>query len=541
MLKHPVLSLTASALLAFLAFAAPAAYPQTYNVLYSFGTGPHDPGNPGAVTLAQGRDGNLYGTTFLGGDTFDGTIFQITPTGDFTVIHSINQSDGVEPIAGLTLTADGNFLGSTPVYGPGGYGTAFKVRPTGTLKVLYAFTNSSDGSYPSAGPIPATDGAYYGTTSAALSDELGYGTVYKLTPSGKLTTLHQFLSTDGDTPEAPLVQAQDGSFYGTTLLGGANGVGSVFRVTRTGGFTLLHSFDCPSGCLPMTAPLIEVSNGVFYGVTSQGGTNGYGVLFKLAANGNFAVVHNFDSALDGGIPGGIMLAPDGDVYGVTAAGGSTGYGTFFRITPAGDFSVLYAFDEGLYQQAPPYLHTNGLFYGTSPNAGADNRGLIYSLDVGIIPFARLVSTSGLTTSTIGILGQGFTATSSVDFAGTSAVFTASSDTYLEAIVPDDALTGQVTVTTATGNLASNQAFRVTPSILSFDPPSGAVGTPVIITGKSLAQTTAVRFGNVLVTSFTVDSNSQVTAIVPAGAQTGNIVIRTAGGTAQSPGSFVVTQ
>jgi hypothetical protein len=152
-----------------------------------------------------------------------------------------------------------------------------------------------------------------------------------------------------------------------------------------------------------------------------------------------------------------------------------------------------------------------------------------------------VSTSGNVGKTVEILGQGFTGTTAVSFNGTAAAsFTVVSSTYLTAIVPGGAKTGSVTVVTPGGTLTSNKAFRVTPQITSFSPTSGPVTTVVTIMGASLTQTTAVTFGGVKATTFTVNSDTQVTATVPSGAKTGRIGITTAGGTASSSGTFTVT-
>ena len=168
-------------------------------------------------------------------------------------------------------------------------------------------------------------------------------------------------------------------------------------------------------------------------------------------------------------------------------------------------------------------------------------GVFYSLNIGATPFVSLITTSGKVGKTVEVLGQGFKGTTGVSFNGTAATFKVSSDTYLTATVPNGATTGSVTVTTPGGPLTSNKQFRVTPQIISFTPTSGPVGTPVTITGVSLTQTSKVTFGGVKAISFTVNSDTQVTATVPTGAKTGKIAITTAGGVAVSSGVFTVTQ
>jgi hypothetical protein len=213
-------------------------------------------------------------------------------------------------------------------------------------------------------------------------------------------------------------------------------------------------------------------------------------------------------------------------------------------------SSLYDFDSttGAIPEATLLQHTNGILYGDTyqggtsiPACGNVGCGVFYSWAAGLKPFVSLVSTSGKVGKTIEILGQGFTGTSGVSFNGVAASFTVVSDTYLTAVVPTGATTGSVTVTTPGGTLTSNKTFRVTPVILSFSPTSGKVGILVTITGNSLTQTTKVTFGGVQATSFTVKSDTKVTANVPVGAMTGKIAITTPGGTAVSPGVFTVTQ
>lgn len=166
--------------------------------------------------------------------------------------------------------------------------------------------------------------------------------------------------------------------------------------------------------------------------------------------------------------------------------------------------------------------------------------MFYRLDVGLKPLINLVTWSAKVGKTVEILGQGFTGATGVLFNGVSAPFTNVSDTYMTATVPAGALTGPVTVTTFTSTLTGNRNFLVTPQIKSFTPTGGIVGTSVKITGVSLAQTTSVNIGG-KAASFTVNSDTQVTATVPAGSKTGKpIIITTTGGIATSTAKFAVT-
>jgi uncharacterized repeat protein (TIGR03803 family) len=527
------------------------AHAQTFSVLYNFGTHSDDPTNPQySGIVAQGRDGNLYSAA-PGGTDGVGAMFKITPAGALTVPYTFDLA--VEPYGGLTLGTDGNFYGTTNSGGTANLGTVFKVTPGGKLTVLHNFTNSGDGAYPYAPPVEGADGNFYGTTTQA---DLANGTVYKITSSGVLTALRTFDFAEGQYPFAPLVQGTDGNFYGTAQLGGSStkcvgGCGTVFKITPSGALSVLYNFDELHGEVPL-GPLMQGSDGNFYGTTTGGGTYGphcCGVIFKITPAGVLTVLHDFPASLDDGINvmAGLVQATDGNLYGTTAGGGADATGIVFSISPKSPYTykILYAFDgtTGSSPQATMVQHTNGILYGDTQAGGTDTKycgacGTFYSLNMGLKPFVRLVSTSGKVGSSVEILGQGFTGTTHILFDGTSATFTVSSSTYLTAKVPAGARSGSVVVTTPGGSLTSSQSFHITPQISSFTPTSGPVGTSVEIKGVSLTQTTRVQFGSESA-SFKVNSDTLVTATVPAGAKTGEITITTAGGSAASTGVFTV--
>lgn len=529
-----------------LAIGVGDARAQTFSVLYDFGaTGdPLSPSYEGII--AQGRDANLYSTSPNANSSANGTVFAITPSGTLTVPYYF--TEGNVPKSGLTLGTDGYFYGTT-VQANNDSGEVFKVTPSGSLIVLHTFTNGDDGGAPVAPPIEGADGNLYGTTTTGGAN--GWGTVYKLTPSGTFTTIYSFVDyAHGVDPWAPLVQGTDGNFYEATYEGGSSSGGVFFRITPSGKFTLLYNF---SGIVGPVGPLVQGSDGNFYGTTSQGGANGLGAIFKLTPGGKLTVLHNFRGQDGSGAYAGLTLANDGNFYGATYEGGNStncqsGCGAIFRISPKGKFTVLYNFDmtTGMYPFVTLIQHTNGILYGDTARGGISKEctqgcGVFFSLNMGLNPFVSMVLASGKVGSTAEILGQGFTGTKAVSFNGTAASFNVVSDTYLTATVPSGATTGSVTVTTPGGVLTSNKAFRVTPQIKSFKPSSGPVGTQVTITGVSLTQTTKVTFGGVAATNFTVNSDTQVTAYVPMGAKTGHIAITTPGGVAVSKDVFTVTQ
>ncbi len=520
---------------------------QTFNTLSSFDVTDGD--DPYYGRLVQGFDGNLYGTTSGGGANDNGTVFKITPSGTLTTLYSFcSQSgctDGAFPAVGLALGIDGNFYGTTEDGGTNSYGTVFKITPSGTLTTLHSF-DFTDGVHPLGQLVQATNEDFYGTTyiGGANAD----GTVFKITPSGTLTTLYSFCSqsacADGQYPQAGLVQATNGNFYGTTYAGGTDAAGTVFEITPAGKLTTLHSFDCTDGSGAM-AGLVQATNGNFYGTTYACGSYDYGVVFKITPSGTLTVLHSFDTTNGEAPVAGLVQATNGNFYGTTVAGGADNEGTVFEITPAGKLTTLHSFcpQSGCTDGASPYAgltqSTNGTFYATTNGGGADGDGTVFSLSVGLGPFVETLFTSGKVGANVIVLGNNLTGTTSVSFNGTAATFKVVSTTEITTTVPTGATTGTVEVTTPSGTLDSNVEFRLTPQITSFSPTSGAVGTIVTITGVSLTQTTSVTFGGVKAASFTVNSDTQVMATVPTGAKTGKVGITTPGGTAASATSFTV--
>jgi uncharacterized repeat protein (TIGR03803 family) len=500
------------AVLVIMFVVADSGQAQTYSVLYNFGSAGGDPSQPlAAGIVAQGRDGNLYGTAVNGGANNQGAVFKITPKGTLNVVFSFNATalGPFSPFSGLTLGTDGDFYGTTQGGGSSDDGTIFKITPAGSLTVLHSFTGLADGYTPKSPPVEGTDGNFYGTAIRGANSACGNGcgTVYKITPSGNFTTLYPFDFTHGATPWGPLVQGTDGNFYGTTAAGGTGSGGVVFKITPAGKLTVLHSFcshpACADGQLP-SSPLVQGSDGNFYGTTGQGGANGYGEVFKITAGGTLTVLHSMNGTSDGYNPfegnAGLVQATDGNFYGANSFGGSLGHGTFFKITPKGAFSVLHNFDgtDGVNPYVTPFQHTNGVIYGDTQLGGTGNVspcvagtsaascGVFYSWTAGLPASVKLLPTSGKVGSQIGILGQGFSSSSVVKFNGVKATTVKlMGTTFLLATVPAGTLDGYVTVTTGTTTLKSSQQFLVHDSWGSGAPmPTARAGGAIgVINGK----------------------------------------------------------
>jgi uncharacterized repeat protein (TIGR03803 family) len=445
--------------------SAVAASAQTVTVLHSFdGTDGADPQN---VTLAQGRDGNLYGTTSLGGLEDGGTVFRIAPSGSFSTIYKFSCAEGCEPLVAPVLGPNGLFYGTAPSGGSLDIGTAFSLSANGTFTLLVNF-EGSNGASPNA-LVLGTDGNYYGTTAYGGTDFPG--TVFKMSPSGVVTVLHSFSNgMDGAFPgNAALTESPDGAFYGVTAEGGSFDDGVVFVVTRSGEYKILYTFDGTHGFDPW-GTLLLASDGNFYGTTSYGGLSNFGTVFKMTPVGTLNVLHSF-SGPDGEHPtAGLIQATDGKLYGTAIQGGTSdacpeGCGTIFSITTAGSFNVLYNFDglAGGYPAGMLTQHTDGALYGTAVTDGAFGGGTVYRLNLGLGPFVKFLINSGTVGSRVQIFGQELTGTTAVSFNGTRATsFKALSNTFLEAAVPAGATSGPVVVTTPCGRLTSNVRFYVVP-------------------------------------------------------------------------------
>jgi uncharacterized repeat protein (TIGR03803 family) len=344
-----------------------------------------------AAGLTQGSDGNFYGVSNGGGSYGWGAVYKVTPTGSLTVLHSFTgNADGKVASGKLLLWSDGNFYGCTGQGGASGDGTLFKITPSGTFTTLIAF-NGTNGSYPVGALVPYTDGtSFYGTCSFGGANN--YGTIFKLTPTtGSLTTLVTFNYTgNGANGEPGLILGQDGNFYGCTSNGGAYSYGTVYKMTPTGSLTTIHAFDDTDGWDPDS--LMQTADGTFYGTANQGGSGNYGgcgTIFKISPTGSFTTLHFF-SGPDGIFPTGpLVLAADGNFYGATQYGGNpsnapggnnVGNGTVFSMTPGGQISFLTAFTNTNGRVPSALLpYSDGSFYGTTFIGGALNGGTIFKI------------------------------------------------------------------------------------------------------------------------------------------------------------------
>jgi len=321
--------------------------------------------------LVEGAGGNIYGVAEGGGQAYAGTIFKLTSAGTMSTVYSfLNTPFGAEPISGMMLARNGDLYGTCGGGGVNGDGDVFRLTFSPTdVKILYSFDDGADGATPAAPLIQGADGNFYGTTYQG--GIYGYGSVFKMTASGALTTLYGFSAADdGGYPYAGVIQASDGNFYGTTLEFGADGYGTVYRLTPSGALDTLVVFNGTNGAFPQ-AGLIQGPDGNLYGSTFSGGSNGYGTVFSLTTNGTLTTLCAFNNT-NGSSPGAaLIVGSDGNFYGTTSSGGAGGQGTAFRMTTNGALTTLLWFDglNGGDPEAPLIQAGDGNFYGTTAQGG----------------------------------------------------------------------------------------------------------------------------------------------------------------------------
>lgn len=350
--------------------------------------------------MIKDKSGSLYGTTEGGGGHCYGgcgTVFKIARDGSETVLHAFRggNNDGDKPIGGLTIGNEGNIYGTTQVGGTFEGGTIFEVKHGETVKTIYSFQNASTGIEPFGGVTLDRSGNIFGTTVLGGNGQgcnnggYGCGVVFKLSPDGTESVLYAFQGySDGSEPNGGVILDVSGNLYGTTEAGGANNLGTVFKVTPDGAETVLHSFEGggSDGAFPEST-LVADQSGNLYGTTPRGGSCDCGTVFRVSPDGTETVVYAFRGGNDGYFPtAGLARDKAGDLFGVTGYGGGTGCqglgcGTVFRIAPDGSETVLYGFEKkyGILPFAPLLLDRQGELFGTASAGGKHHSGTIFEL------------------------------------------------------------------------------------------------------------------------------------------------------------------
>jgi uncharacterized repeat protein (TIGR03803 family) len=436
----------------------------------------------------------------------------------FSVVYNFgtNSGDPLAPQASgiIAQGRDGN-LYSTAVGGTGA-GTVFKFTPQGALSVIHDF-KGTDGSTPTSGLTLGTDGNFYGATSlGGKSDE---GTLFKITPEGTLTVLHNFGDADGDYVWAPPIEGADGNFYGTTQYGPKNtsGNGIVYKVTPSGQFTTLYVFDGTHGQRPF-APLVQGTDGNLYGTTFLGGAGGLGTVFKITTKGEITTLYSFHGA-DGRYPfDPLVRGTDGSFYGTTGEGGkgcktNNGCGVVFKITRKGKFTLLHTFSYsgGAFPVAGLVQGTDGYFYGTTESGGTKGYGSIFRINSkGKLTFVHDFDSTKGSNPQVTLLQH----TTGVLFGDTVSGGSADGGVFYS----------------LNANLGPYAALVSS---------SGKVGKTIGILGQGFTGTTAVSFNGTPATQFTVVSDTFLEATVPNGTTTGFVIVTTPGGPLKSNKKFQV--
>jgi len=469
-------------LVVMLAAGATALHAQTYTVLHTYpiGSGAWS-GIRAPQVMSQGRDGDLYSTLANTGTKADGTVFKITTAGALTTVYSFcaltSCDDGSDPEGGVTLGFDGNLYGTTKIGRKDGAGTVFKVTPTGTLTTLHSFNNGTDDSVPIYTTLQGQDGNTYSVSEVEYGGQ--YGAFFRITPSDVFKVLVDFNRTDGSLPNLP-TQGTDGNFYGTTQQGGNNGT------------------NC-------------------------------GVIYKVTAAGKISVLYNFEGyPKDGCRPIGLLAqGPDGDFYGTTYSGGDAkahgnGNGTVFKISAAGVYTLLHSFTYGQSGSANIYdaqlpeaglaLGPDGNFYGVGAYGGMANYGAIFKITPAgkesvLHSFCYKTCNSFSPTTPLVLHTDG-------KFYGNTS---------------GNSLGGSVFYSFGIG-------FKPLVNLVTW---TGKVGSTVEILGQGFTGTTGVSFNGVAA-KFDNVSDTYMTATVPAGATTGTATVTTFTATFKSNRAFLVT-
>lgn len=358
------------------------------------------PGTQATGRLLRLAGGETYGTASSGGAQGLGSVFRVTGSGAVETLVSFTGTTGAVPgrgpTAGLTLGPDGSLYGTTTGGGAGGFGTAFKVTTAGDFTKLVDFTGTggtAKGSVP--GPLVVhPDGNFYGTTAAGGTgtpeNPAGFGTVFRMSPGGTVTTLVEFTGTAGNAKggEPTGALAISGTtLHGVTRIGGASNLGTIFRLTTAGSFTALHDFTGTNGARPAGGLFLH-PNGLLYGTTEFGGAEGFGTAFSLstAAAPVFTSIRSF-ADLVGSQPVGELVAADATtLLGTVATGGASGFGGIYQLTIGGAFAMLASFtgESGIVPGASPraglVADGSGFFHGVTSAGGPGNLGTIFKIN-----------------------------------------------------------------------------------------------------------------------------------------------------------------
>lgn len=382
------LTLTALFVVFSLNFASAAA---KESVLHAFkGTD----GNHPVATLAFDTAGNLYGTTTEGGKYNQGTVFRISASKQETVLYSFcklsNCTDGSRPYNGVVLDTAGNIYGATPGGGKYGAGVVYKITVAGKYSILHNFKGQPDGDEGYGWLVFDKAGNLYGTTLQGGKNNTG--AVYKITPAGEESIFYSFPDGSGDGPLDPIAGLTldgSGNFYGTSIVGGGSSeAGTVYKLTPAGKETTLYSFNMTNGYEPYAGVTLD-PKGNIYGATVYGGSGETGVVYKLSPSGKPLFTYSLSDATGISPYATPILDAKGNIYGVGGLGGPHGYGAVFKMPPSGKSATpLYGFcadglpncNDGAEPLGGIVFDTKGNLYGTgSIGGGSGEYGVVFKI------------------------------------------------------------------------------------------------------------------------------------------------------------------
>lgn len=434
----------------------------------------------------------------------------------FTDLHDFDCTvEGCSPTYPEILAQGryGNLYGTVDSGGTSGMGTVFKMTPMGVVTTIHNFSGP-DGQNPDGGLVLGTDGNFYGTTRFGGASNLG--TVFKITPAGVLTTLHSFSGSDGSEPRPGLVQGKNGNFYGTTC--GFNAPWTAYSITSAGKFKTINSTSDVRIAACSSAPLTLGSDGNLYGTTMAGGPTEQGTVFRMTPAGTIKALYDGDFANGSNLVGAVTQGNDGLLYGTTSANGSGGFGVVFKLSLTGKYAKLHEFGldlihDGMDPFAGIVAASDGKFYGAT-SAGESG---------GSVPNGNLFSVTS--SGTYNLLYA---------FDGTHG--------YLAQATPMQHTNGKLYGVAEGGGAHSGGVIysldNGAPAFVSLVIRWGSAGQAVEILGQGFTGTSSVKFGTGSAT-FTVVSDTYLTATVPSNGSTGFVTVTTPSGTLTSSQKFFV--
>src|SRR5258708_2566789 len=422
----------------------------------------------------------------------------VTEIYDFDGIAG-SQPENVQLIQGQ----DGQLYGSAAVGGVNGIGAIFKITPSGHATLLHSF-NSTDGTNPYAGLTLGVDGNFYGTT--LIGGAADAGVLFRMTPTGGFTVLHNFMNnaTDGASQSSPPILAADGNFYGTAQLGGPTAIGVVYKLLRVCAFTNYYYYQGPDGATPLFPPT-QGTDGSLYVPSYAGGNDSQcGTVVKMSTNGIAGNTFTFDCTHGRNPFGPLLQAPDGNFYGAGQGGGSHSKGVLFKLSPNFDYTVLHNFgatvDDGTDPGGGVIQATDGKLYGVAFRGGAPEAGTIYNY-----------SAAGT-----GRYNTIFTFQNRNDADGE---FVQHTNGLLYGVTTGGGATGSGTI------YSLNLGLGPFIALVRYQ---GKVGSTAQVLGQGFTGTSSVTFNGVPA-SFTVVRDTYLTAIVPAGATSGPVMVTRSAG------------